>query len=270
MLGAPKEKMIKNIFDFFPEYQPDGMKSIDKNPELFDQALRGQIPKVKWNYLLPDGKLSHCEITMKSIVLNGKPTVLVFAYDLSETKKLKSEVASLKDKIYEDGLTGIHNRRYFDVRTNRIMKLLAHANGKLGLFMIDIDQFEEYNDGYGHQKGDECIKTVAQILSKSIGQSGDFVARYGGDEFAIVLPLTDAEGACVVAERIIKNIHEANIPHKYSNVANHVTLSIGVTSGIVDSSLTIDDFVKVADDLLYVSKNAGRNRYTFKEMGKEN
>jgi diguanylate cyclase (GGDEF)-like protein/PAS domain S-box-containing protein len=270
MLGVPKEKIVKNIFDFFPEYQPDGMKSIDKNPELFDQALRGQIPKVKWNYLLPDGKLLHCEITMKSIVLNGKPTVLVFAYNLSETKKLKSEVASLKEKIYEDPLTGINNRRYFDVRTNRILKLLAHAKGELSLLMLDIDKFKEYNDNYTHQMGDDCLKAVAQILSKSIDRDGDFVARYGGEEFVIVLPLANAERACLVAEKIIKNIREANIPHEYSSVANHVTLSIGVvTTGIVDGSLTVDDFVKVADGMLYASKETGRNRYIFREMGKE-
>jgi diguanylate cyclase (GGDEF)-like protein len=142
------------------------------------------------------------------------------------------------------------------------------VDDQLSLLMLDIDLLKEYNDGYGHQEGDECIKTVAQILSKSI-RSCDFVVRYGGDEFVIVLPSLDAEEACFVVEKIIGNIHKANIPHKYSNIANRITLSIGVATGMVEPSLTIDDFVTVADDMLYASKEAGRNKYTFREMEKK-
>jgi diguanylate cyclase (GGDEF)-like protein len=193
------------------------------------------------------------------------------AKKIAEAKRISEELMQARqnvliDKVYECPLTGIHNRRFFDEKANEVMKSLAITNGRLSLLMIDIDHFKNYNDGYGHQMGDECLKTVAQILSKSIGRADDFVARYGGEEFVIVLPSTDSEDACLLAEEIIRTIHKANIPHQYSSVANHVTLSIGVAGGTVNPSLTTDDFIKVADDMLYSSKEAGRNRYTFSEM----
>jgi len=134
--------------------------------------------------------------------------------------------------------------------------------------MLDIDQFKKYNDNYGHLNGDECLKTVVQILSNSIGRSGDFVARYGGEEFVVVLPHTDVDGACLVAERIIKNMKEAHIPHGFSSVADYVSFSIGVTSGTVEPTLTTDDFVRAADIALYEAKKAGGNTYMFGEVQK--
>jgi diguanylate cyclase (GGDEF)-like protein len=195
-----------------------------------------------------------------------RSTSLLFghAYHQYEAGRL---IREQKHKMHRCPLTEIYNRRFFDERIDHIMK--SSMNSQLSLFMIDFDQFKEYNDGYGHQKGDECLKAVAQVLSKSVGRAEDFVVRYGGDEFVIVLPHTNAEGACLIAEKIIRNMHKANIPHEYGSVADHVTLSIGVTSGIVEDSLTIDDFVKVADSMLFSSKNAGRNKYTFGEMKKE-
>jgi diguanylate cyclase (GGDEF)-like protein/PAS domain S-box-containing protein len=269
MLGVPKEKIVQNFFDLSPEYQADGMKSKDRALELFTQALSGEDTKTGWAHLLPDGRLLHCEITFECINHAEKSIVLAFIYDLSKIKKLESELVTLKDKIYECPLTDIYNRRFFDERANHIVKSLEHTNDQLSLLMLDIDQFKKFNDGYGHQMGDECLKAVAQILSKSISRTGGFVARYGGEEFVIVLPLTDAEGACFVAERIIRTMRKAYIPHEYSCVANHITLSIGVTSGTVESSLTRDDFVKVADDMLRLAENSGRNRYIFREMGKD-
>jgi diguanylate cyclase (GGDEF)-like protein len=194
-----------------------------------------------------------------------RSTSLLFghAYHQYEAGRL---IREQEDKMNKCPLTGIYNRRFFDEKANHIMN--SSVNGQLSLLMIDFDHFKEYNDNYGHQKGDECLNAVAQILSKSVGRAGDFVVRYGGDEFVIVLPLIDAEGACLIAEKIIGNMRTAYIPHEYSNVANHITLSIGVTSGIVEPSLTIDDFVKVADEMLYSSKEANRNRYTFGEMEK--
>jgi diguanylate cyclase (GGDEF)-like protein/PAS domain S-box-containing protein len=270
MMGAPKEKILENFFDFTPEYQPDGMKSTVRARELFNRAISGETPRIVWDYLLPNGEHLPCEVTMKCVNLDGKPTVLAFAYDLSETKRLKSELDSLQDKVYECPLTGIYNRRFFDEESEsyRIISHHMKSRSQLSLLMLDVDRFKNYNDGYGHQAGDECLKAIAQILSKSI-PSGGFVARYGGEEFVIVLPTTDAEKACKVAERIIKNMHKADIPHMHSDVADHVTLSIGVASGTMKPSLTINDFVKVADNMMRSSEQAGRNRYTFGEMEKE-
>jgi diguanylate cyclase (GGDEF)-like protein/PAS domain S-box-containing protein len=268
MFDTSKEKIIENFFGFSPEYQNNGMNSKDQARELFRRAMNGEIPKTEWTHLLPDGKLLPCELTLEHINRGDKSIVLGFIYDLSKIKNLESEVGSLKEKTYEDPLTGIYNRRFLDEKANQITKSLMPTNAQLSILMLDIDLFKEYNDHYGHQKGDECLKAVAHILSESISRAGDLVIRYGGEEFVIVLPSTDAKKACLVAEKIIENMRKANIPHEYSHITNHVTLSIGVTTGIMEDSLTVDNFVKVADDMLYASKKNGRNRYTFREMGK--
>jgi diguanylate cyclase (GGDEF)-like protein len=236
--------------------------------QLNEAALRGLMEMLlKKDYatrkILLSGILSFL------VIFGAVFMIFQSARKIDESKRiLQAHQEILIDKVYECPLTGIHNRRFFDEKADEVLKSLVLTNGRLGLLMLDIDHFKNYNDNYGHQKGDECLKTVAQILSKSIVLADDFVARYGGEEFVIVLPSTDSEGACLVAEKIIRNINKANIPHEYSSVAGHITLSIGVANGVVDSSLKTDDFVKVADDMLYSSKEAGRNRYTFKEIEK--
>jgi diguanylate cyclase (GGDEF)-like protein len=129
--------------------------------------------------------------------------------------------------------------------------------------MIDIDFFKNYNDTYGHDMGDTCLKNVASIISKSIIREDDFAARYGGEEFAVVLPNTKENGASVIAERILKNVHNRCIPHKNSSAADYVTVSIGGTTGTVKHSQNASHYVKFADSALYKSKQNGRNQYTF-------
>jgi diguanylate cyclase (GGDEF)-like protein len=136
----------------------------------------------------------------------------------------------------------------------------------LSVMMIDIDSFKKYNDTYGHMAGDECLKTTADILSASLLRPDDFVARYGGEEFIAVMPGVDETGARTVAERMLENIQKRNIPHENSDAAECVTLSIGVTTGKVERTHTADDFIKRADEMLYKSKQDGRNRYTFGEL----
>jgi methyl-accepting chemotaxis protein len=162
-----------------------------------------------------------------------------------------------------DQLTGISNRRFFDGSMKKIIRSLSRTGGKLSLLMIDIDFFKNYNDTYGHDMGDKCLKEVAAILSRSIIREDDFVARYGGEEFVVVLPNTKESGALLLAERVLKNIRNYSIPHTNSDAASFVTVSIGVTTGIVKYSQNASDFVKHADAGLYKSKQNGRNQYTF-------
>jgi len=168
-----------------------------------------------------------------------------------------------------DQLTGIYNRRFFDGNMKKIIRSLSHTGGKLSLLMIDIDFFKKYNDTYGHDAGDTCLKEVAAILNKSINRGDDFTARYGGEEFVVVLPNADSNGARIIAERLLKNICDANIPHEKNEVAPYITVSIGGTTGIVNNKQEESDYVKSADTALYKSKQNGRNRYTF-EPFKEN
>jgi diguanylate cyclase (GGDEF)-like protein len=170
------------------------------------------------------------------------------------------------EKIYYDALTGIYNRRYFDETLFRLLKHLSRSGGKLSLMMIDIDFFKKYNDTYGHAEGDTCLKIVADTLSSSIPRASDFVARYGGEEFVVVLPNTGGSGACKIAEKLLANIRDRNILHEKSDAANYVTVSIGVTAGKVGRSPNGGDFIKRADELLYLSKQNGRNRYTFGKL----
>jgi diguanylate cyclase (GGDEF)-like protein len=173
------------------------------------------------------------------------------------------------EKIFIDPLTEIYNRRYLDKNLKRVISLLSRSDASLGLMMIDIDHFKKYNDTYGHTKGDGCLKTIAATLKSSLTRADDFVVRYGGEEFAVVLPNTDESGARLIAGALLKNIQEQAIPHKTSDVADHVTISIGVTSGAVKHTHSADYWLRISDEMLYKSKQEGRNRYTFINFGED-
>jgi methyl-accepting chemotaxis protein len=162
-----------------------------------------------------------------------------------------------------DSLTGLYNRRFFDGSMKKIIKALSRTEGNLSILMIDIDFFKNYNDTYGHNKGDKCLNEVATILSKCITREEDFIARYGGEEFVAVLPNTDENGTHLIAERLISKIRESKIPHKNSDITSYVTISIGGTTGVVKHYHKESDYIKLADSALYKSKQDGRNLYTF-------
>ena len=175
-------------------------------------------------------------------------------------------INKLLDKIHYDSLTGVYNRRYFDENINRLIKTLSRSNSKLSLLMLDIDYFKKYNDTYGHTMGDECLKTATSALSRGIKRADDFIARYGGEEFVIVLPNTDNEGACIIANKMIELIRNCKIPHEKSEISGYVTVSIGVTTGQALQMHSGDDYIKKADEMLYKSKEEGRNRYNFSPL----
>ena len=170
------------------------------------------------------------------------------------------------DKIFIDSLTGIYNRRYFDENIEPAVRNLSRSSGWLSVMMIDIDDFKNYNDTYGHGQGDKCLMTIADTLSKSIMRSNDFIARYGGDEFIVVLPNTVEEGAKMLANKFLENVRTCKIPHKASTVADCVTISIGVTMGMVHYTQNEHDYIKQADEMLYIAKQKGRNRFIFKSF----
>ncbi|MDR1735527.1 MAG: GGDEF domain-containing protein [Oscillospiraceae bacterium] len=176
---------------------------------------------------------------------------------------LNTSKLDLLDKVHYDALTGINNRRFLTESLRRNISSLSRHDGLLSILMIDVDFFKKYNDTYGHGMGDDCLKSVAAALAKSLMRADDFVARYGGEEFVIVLPNTDKGGAIIIAERILQNVRALNIPHEKSDAAPFVTISVGVTTGEVKPGDTGDDFIKRADEALYDSKHTGRNRYTY-------
>ncbi len=173
------------------------------------------------------------------------------------------ELKSHRDKLEKisslDGLTGIANRRKFDLQMEAEWRTAVKYRHPISLIMIDIDNFKLFNDKYGHLAGDDCLRDVATKLSDSLNRSGDFVARYGGEEFVCILPNTEKKGAIKVAERLRTAIEELNIEHNFSSVANHVTISLGVNSVIPSLESSIENFIKEADDNLYKAKKNGRN-----------
>ncbi|MDR2900649.1 MAG: GGDEF domain-containing protein [Treponema sp.] len=201
---------------------------------------------------------------------DGRKAHLEYAVDITELRQIQETVLHLETKakqVYFDPLTEIYNRRYFDENSERLMSILSRSDGGvLSLAMIDLDYFKNYNDLYGHIKGDECLKNIAQIIQNDITRKDDFVARYGGEEFVIVLPNAKENGARMIIERMIKDIRKKNILHEDSGKENRVTVSIGLVTGKVTHNLTIKDFILRADEMLYTSKRNGRNRYTFAEL----
>jgi len=159
-----------------------------------------------------------------------------------------------------DGLTGVPNRRCFDVTLEKEWRRAQRTRSPLSLVLMDIDCFKNYNDGYGHVGGDFCLRTVAQAVADSAARAGDLVARYGGEEFALILPATDDEGAREVARKVLEAIRDLGLEHAHSTAAEIVTVSIGVATASPTQGLEPGTLVEAADQSLYEAKEGGRNR----------
>jgi diguanylate cyclase (GGDEF)-like protein len=166
-----------------------------------------------------------------------------------------------------DGLTGINNRRGFDHQLERLVSLCRDRNIPLCVLMIDVDFFKNYNDLYGHQAGDECLRQVAGLLCRVVSRSQDFVARYGGEEFVCILPETDITAARILASELLTAMSELNIEHKGSLVAEYLTLSIGITGCDGENMPSAKTLIGLADAALYEAKAKGRNCMVEKQCG---
>jgi len=190
-------------------------------------------------------------------------SLIGFMFDISERKSTEEKLIVLQKELeqlsFRDSLTGIPNRRMFDnvMETEWANALRNHQ--PLSLIMLDIDYFKQYNDHYGHIQGDECLKRVAQVLSSAATRSRDFLARFGGEEFVLVLPETDAEAAKNVAERCRNLIFKDQIFHEKSQVSQLLTVSLGVGTIIPTRHDKPIKFVEDVDQRLYQAKQKGRN-----------
>jgi diguanylate cyclase (GGDEF)-like protein len=179
---------------------------------------------------------------------------------------LKHKTDLLETLASLDGLTGIPNRRRFDAVLDSEWRR-CHRNGTaLSLLLADVDYFKQYNDHYGHGAGDDCLKKIASTMTCSLSRSGDTVSRYGGEEFAVLLPETDGTGACHVAERLRGEVETLAIHHSRSSVADHVTISIGGVATVPPDGSLPDSFLATADRMLYQAKSEGRNRVCFTDQ----
>ncbi|HEY5801275.1 MAG TPA: diguanylate cyclase [Burkholderiaceae bacterium] len=178
--------------------------------------------------------------------------------------KLQSHVAALGKLVNDDGLTGIHNRRYFDAQLELEYRRHKRHGTMLALAMIDIDQFKQYNDGYGHQRGDACLTQIAQTLSQVTRRPGEIVARYGGEEFVSILPNTPADEAERYGAVICQRVAALQLDHGFSSVCPIVTVSVGICAGVPSDEVTAERMLAAADGALYAAKQGGRNRSVFR------
>lgn len=166
-------------------------------------------------------------------------------------------LARLDDLSNTDRLTGLANRRAFDLRLQTELTRASRDGAMTTVMLIDVDYFKQYNDRYGHQQGDECLRRVGDCLRRGVTRESDFVARYGGEEFVVVLPNLGARGAEAVASRIAAKLDEAGIAHAASPAAPFVTVSMGIACG---KAMSAQDLLAKADAALYTAKRTGRNR----------
>ncbi len=175
-------------------------------------------------------------------------------------KLLREQALELRSQTFSDGLTGIANRRHFDVAIDREIRRAKRNGSALSLLMIDIDHFKAYNDHYGHQQGDDCLIRVAGALASMLQRPTDLIARYGGEEFAVILPEIDAAHALQLAEAMRRRVTALAIAHVGSEFSSHVTVSIGVTSQNVAQPVELAALLGTADRALYSAKRRGRDR----------
>jgi diguanylate cyclase (GGDEF)-like protein/PAS domain S-box-containing protein len=188
------------------------------------------------------------------IARTNAETELELAY--IEVNQVNSELEKLSRT---DGLTGLANRRHFDEVLSQELNRAIRYHSPLTLIICDIDYFKKYNDTYGHQAGDACLKKVSKAIRSSFGRAGELVARYGGEEFAVIIPEIDMETGIKLAEKMRRNVIELNLAHEASSVARNVTISAGLATLVPDQNTTMSVLIEHADNELYKAKETGRN-----------
>ncbi len=187
-----------------------------------------------------------------------------FMFDISERKKTEEKLLALQKELealsFKDGLTNIANRRRFDASLELEWDSAIRLRQPLSILLFDIDFFKQYNDLYGHVQGDRCLVDIAQTLSLAIDGPRDLVARFGGEEFIVLLPGADATVAQKVAERCQRLIHKQAIAHADSPHGQCVTVSVGVGTVVPDASRQPASFIEAVDQQLYAAKKNGKNR----------
>lgn len=202
---------------------------------------------------------------------NGDVDSLVgFMFDISERKKQEQQLEILQRQLeefsYKDGLTGIANRRLFDEFFAREWQSAIRLQQPLSILLIDLDYFKQYNDQHGHLQGDQCLREIAQLLTTCCSRPRDLVSRFGGEEFAIVLPETDETAAIQIAESLLQALNNAKLPHCASTISDYVSCSIGVKTIIPTEQQDRVGFLSEVDQNLYHAKQNGRNGYQAGEV----
>ncbi len=231
---------------------------------------------VRNHALIMRGQINHFEKEeLAAELLREKSAVdarnIVLAADLEQRARTEQELREAKDRAEQlaaeleklsalDGLTGIANRRRFDQLFEREWNRAARSGHPLALILCDIDYFKEFNDHYGHQAGDTCLRQLAHLLESTLRRGGDLAARYGGEEFAILLPDTTLANAIALAETLRESLRKLAIPHAGSHIGASLSVSFGVAAALPSRGRSTTELLREADEALYGAKAAGRDR----------
>lgn len=269
---APEDVAGRNFFALFPELRGKRLEGAVK------QALRDNFPSVLSQTLhkapLPlfanpaaraAGQRMQQAVAVTPIDLSPAPRhCMIQVTDVSvavhRERLLRDQALELRSQTFSDGLTGIANRRHFDVALDKEIRRAKRAGTPLSLMMIDIDSFKPYNDSYGHQQGDDTLVKVAGTLAAMLQRPLDLIARYGGEEFGVILPELDGAQSARLGEAMRRAIHELGIPHVSAAGHDRVTVSIGLATHSPGQPLDQAALLGAADRALYTAKHAGRNR----------
>ena len=242
------------------------LDDINGTNQMFDKALSEGFAESTYRYQTKTGEYVWIESRLKSVPFqeDGAKRVIIVSRNITDRKlmeqKLKEANELLNQLSYMDGLTGIANRRYFDQTLRKEWTKLTSTNCPLTLVMFDIDYFKKYNDTYGHLEGDRCLQTIALAIKEQTMKNAAYTfCRYGGEEFALILPALELQDGIKIAAHIQKAVQTLNIPHISSEISNIVTLSIGIATLSPKSSSIPEDLIQLADESLYFSKTKGRN-----------
>jgi len=220
-----------------------------------DNSLRAGIEAGGDDYLIKP---------VSSVILTAKIRAMERLVEMrNQLNQANDDLRRLSQK---DGLTNLFNRRTFDEKAAQQWRQATRNQECLAIMLLDIDHFKLYNDEYGHQAGDECIRLISTALRRCINRPGDIIARYGGEEFIALLTNTPEEGALCVAEKVRATIESLHIKHRGSRNSDRVTVSIGLSCNSYTTGTSLENQISLADNALYTSKAKGRNRVTLSKF----
>ncbi|MCW8335543.1 GGDEF domain-containing response regulator [Vibrio paucivorans] len=204
------------------------------------------------------------------LVLNSKLIAMQrIAHMRRELKRASAKLEELNDalqqQVNEDGLTKLFNRRFMDEKLAEMLSWHGRHKLPMSLILLDVDNFKPFNDNYGHIEGDKCLIALAEVTKNLFGRSGEYVGRYGGEEFVVILSHTDREAAEMAADRILVAMKDMHYPHDYNQGLGYVTLSQGVCGFVPTGKESISDVYNYADEALYKAKHQGRNCFVISD-----